>query len=88
MLIASIVNLIFETYGWLIIVRVFLTWIPSINWYNQPWASLALISDLLLNPFKRVIPPIGGLDISPIVALIFLRFVQITVVKILVYFGL
>ena len=36
MSIAALVNDIFNVYFWLIIVRIFLTWIPSIDWYSQP----------------------------------------------------
>ena len=88
MLIASIVNLLFEIYGWFLIVRIFLTWIPSINWYKNPWSTMAAAADIFLDPFKRIIPPVGGLDFSPIVAMIFLRFAQISIVKVLVYFNL
>ena len=49
---------------------------------------MAATADIFLDPFKRIIPPVGGLDFSPIVALIFLRFAQISIVKVLVYFNL
>ena len=88
MLIASIVNLLFEIYGWFLIVRIFLTWIPSIDWYKEPFRSVAAAADIFLNPFRKIIPPVSGLDLSPIVALIFLRFAQISIVKVLVYFNL
>lgn len=87
MLIASIVNLLFEIYGWFLIVRIFLTWIPSIDWYKNPWKTIAAAADVFLNPF-RIIPPIYGLDFSPIVALLFLRFAQIAITRVLVYFNL
>jgi len=50
MSIAALVNDIFNVYFWLIIVRIFLTWIPSIDWYSQPFKSLAGISDIFLEP--------------------------------------
>lgn len=87
MLIASIVNLLFEIYGWFLIVRIFLTWIPSIDWYKNPWKTIAAAADVFLNPFQ-IIPPIYGLDFSPIVALLFLRFAQIAITRVLVYFNL
>ena len=49
---------------------------------------MAAAADIFLDPFKHIIPPVGGLDFSPIVALIFLRFAQISIVKVLVYFNL
>lgn len=86
--IAAIVNDIFNVYFWLIIVRIFLTWIPSIDWYSQPWKSLALMADVVLDPFRKIIPPLGGLDFSPIIALIVLQFIQFAVVRMLVILGM
>lgn len=88
MSIAAIVNDIFNIYFWIIIVRIFLTWIPSIDWYNQPFKSLALASDIVLNPFRRIIPAMGGIDFSPIIALLFLQFLQFAVVRMLAILGL
>ena len=88
MSITALVNDIFNIYFWLIIVRIFLTWIPSIDWYVQPFRSLALISDVILEPFRRIIPPMGGLDFSPIIALLFLQLLQFAFVRMLVILGL
>lgn len=88
MSIAYFVNSLLNLYFWLIIIRIFLTWIPSINWYSQPYKTLALISDIVLEPFRKIIPPMGGLDFSPIIALLFLQFVQFAIVRLLVILGL
>lgn len=85
--IANVINDLFNIYFWLIIVRIFLTWIPSIDWDSQPFKLLSAMSDFVLDPFKRIIPPLGGLDFSPIVALFFLQFVQFAVVRMLIIFG-
>ena len=70
------INNIFNLYFYIIIVRIFLTWIPSIEWHRQPWQTLAEITDIYLNLFRKFIPPVGGLDLSPIVALIALQILQ------------
>lgn len=70
------INNIFNIYFFLIILRIFLSWIPSIQWEKQPWLTLQEITDIYLNLFRRWIPPIGGLDFSPIVALIVLQILQ------------
>ncbi|MBS4759155.1 MAG: YggT family protein [Clostridium sp.] len=88
MSIAEIVNNLFNLYFWVIVVRIFLTWIPSINWYSQPFRFLAVVSDIVLEPFRRIIPALGGLDFSPIIALLFLQFVQFAVVRMLLILGL
>ena len=89
MLIASIVNLLFEIYGWFLIVRIFLTWIPNIDWYQQPYKWISSVTDPFLNIFRGIIPPIGGmLDISPILAFILLQIIQGFVVGFLSGLGL
>ena len=88
MSIAYIVNSLFNFYFWFILVRIFLTWIPSINWYSQPFRTIATFADIVLNPFRRIIPRMGGLDFSPIVALLFLQFLQFCVVRMLLILGL
>jgi YggT family protein len=59
----------------LIFVRILLTWFPTVEWMNQLTSVLSPITDPYLNVFRSFIPPIGGLDLSPIVAIIVLRFV-------------
>ncbi|MBN3943822.1 MULTISPECIES: YggT family protein [unclassified Nostoc] len=62
-------------YSYLLIIRVLLTWFPTINWYNQPFAALAQITDPYLNLFRSIIPPLGGMDFSPILAFLALNVV-------------
>lgn len=61
-------------YSSLLIIRVLLTWFPQINWYNQPFAALSQITDPYLNLFRSIIPPLGGMDFSPMVAILLLQF--------------
>ena len=63
-------------YSYLLIIRVLLTWFPQINWYNQPFAALAQITDPYLNLFRSIIPPLGGMDFSPILAFLALNVVS------------
>ena len=63
-------------YSYLLIIRVLLTWFPQINWYNQPFAALAQITDPYLNLFRSIIPPLGGMDFSPILAFFALNVVS------------
>lgn len=59
----------------LIIVRILLTWFPTISWMNQVEAFLSPITDPYLNLFRSFIPPIGGLDLSPVLAILVLQVV-------------
>lgn len=84
MFVAKVINNIFYFYFLLIILRIFLTWIPSIDWGKQPIRSIREVTDMYLDIFRRFIPPVGGLDFSPIIALIVLQVLQVLVVNIVV----
>lgn len=60
-------------YSTLLIIRILLTWFPTIDWYSQPFAALSQITDPYLNIFRSFIPPLGGIDISPILAILLLQ---------------
>lgn len=68
-------------YSILIVLRIFMSWLPSINWEKQPVKFVRIITDAYLDVFRRFIPPLGGLDFSPIVALLFLNLLQMFFAK-------
>lgn len=82
------VSLLFYFYYLLIIIRIFLSWIPSIDWMSQPFSGIRSLTDPFLNIFRGIIPPIGMLDISPIVAIILLQILQGLIVGFLNSLGL
>lgn len=86
--IARAVANIFDLITVLLIISVFLTWIPNINWYNEPFKTLRAFSEFFFKPFRRIIPPIGMIDISPIVAFILIGIIRNIVVSALLSFGL
>ncbi|HRW08813.1 MAG: YggT family protein [Caldilineaceae bacterium] len=70
-LLAVLLNL----YSFLILVRVLMTWIPNLDPYNPIVQLLIQATDPVMEPARRLIPPIGMIDISPIVVLIALRLI-------------
>ena len=66
----------FEIYMYMILVRCLLTWFPGINWENPILKALRSSVDLYLDLFRKFIPPIGFIDISPIVAMLVLGFLS------------
>jgi YggT family protein len=60
----------------LIIVRILLTWFPTIGWMQQIASFLSVVTDPYLNLFRNLIPPVGGFDLSTILAVIVLQLVQ------------
>ncbi len=74
------INNLFYFYYLLLIIRIFLTWIPNIDWDSQPFRFMCSLTDPFLNIFRGIIPPIGGaLDISPILAFFGLQLLQIVI---------
>jgi YggT family protein len=55
-----------------ILIRIILSWVAPNN-YNPIVALLNSMAEPILRPFRRLIPAIGGLDISPIFAIVLLR---------------
>ena len=86
MQLAMLVNYLFEIVFWLIIVTIFLSWIPNIDWSHPFLQFLRKFTDAILSPFRNIIPPINGLDLSPIIALIALQIIQVALVRLLVVF--
>ena len=79
---ADIATLIINIFFIAILINVILSWVrPSA--YNPVFEIVNLISEPILRPFRRVIPPIAGLDLSPFIAMIALKLVDIVVIGIL-----
>lgn len=54
-----------------IFIRIILSWISQ-GGYNPATAIITTLTEPVLRPFRRIIPPMGGFDISPIFAIILL----------------
>ncbi|MGD9020562.1 MAG: YggT family protein [Lysobacterales bacterium] len=64
------------TYFVLIIARVIISWVAAHS--HHPIIPLIYqLTEPVLRPINRVIPPIGGIDLSPLFALIALRFLML-----------
>lgn len=62
----------------LLIVRILLSWFQTAEWAAQIMAFLSPVTDPYLNIFRSFIPPIGGIDISAILAIFALQILQST----------
>lgn len=51
----------------LFIFRIILTWYPQVNLNQFPFNVVAWPTEPFLGPTRKVVPPIGGVDITPIV---------------------
>ena len=79
MSIANLLDVLITIYIWIVIIRVILSWF-NIN-PNSPYVQfLVKITEPVLYKIRRYLPDFGGLDLSPLVLILGLYFVQSFVV--------
>ncbi|QPN56169.1 YggT family protein [Synechococcus sp. CBW1107] len=79
MILSQILAVLAQTlsiYSLVLLVRVLLSWFPNLDWSNPVLSTVSSITDPYLNAFRGLIPPLGGLDLSAIIAFISLSLVQ------------
>ena len=79
--ITTVINLlvlVLNLFVFAIVIRVVLSWVAP-GGYNPAIAIIHTLTDRVLLPFRRVIPPLGGLDLSPLIAIILLSALKIVV---------
>ena len=69
--IVKLVVLSINLFVYAIFIRIILSWISQ-GGYNPATAIITTLTEPILRPFRRLIPPMGGFDISPIFAIILL----------------
>jgi YggT family protein len=65
-----------EIYTLILLVRVLLSWFPNLDWGNPVLSTVSAVTDPYLNAFRGLIPPLGGLDLSAILAFLALQLIQ------------
>ncbi len=61
----------FQVLIWLIVARALLSWFPDTR-SNQAVQILHQITDVILQPISRVVPRMGMIDLSPMIAILVL----------------
>lgn len=80
----TIIIYAFQIYWFMLIIYILMSWVPSAR-DSSIGQILERVCEPYLGFFRRFIPPIGMIDISPIVALITLNFIQMGLLKVLSY---
>lgn len=80
-LLARTINLIFQVFIVLILVDVIGSWLVYArvrlpDWLVRVLQAVNSITGVVLNPIRRLIPGVGGLDLSPIIALVVLELLR------------
>lgn len=68
---------------WIFLIMIIMSWLISFNvintrnqFVNSVWRVLNQITEPILRPIRRVIPPVGGLDLSPLIVFVIIFFLQ------------
>ena len=76
-------NFILGIVWWIFLIMIIMSWLISFNVINTRnqvvaaiWRVVNQLTDPILRPIRRVIPPVGGLDLSPLVVFIIIIFLQ------------
>lgn len=78
-LIDTVINL----YIWVLIISAVMSWLIAFNVVNTSNRAIYMIADFLyrvtepaLRPIRRIIPSLGGVDISPVILILLLAFLR------------
>ncbi|MFB5660640.1 YggT family protein [Alteribacillus sp. HJP-4] len=74
-MIGNVLLTIMQIYSYAILIYILLSWFPNAR-ESSFGQMLARIVEPYLEPFRKIIPPLGMIDISPIVAIITLHFAR------------
>jgi YggT family protein len=84
--IAALIIAVLDIYKWIVIAAVIVSWLTAfnvINQYNNVVRTLLRVlyalTEPVFRPIRKIIPPIGGLDLSPIIVFLIIWFLQYTI---------
>lgn len=87
--ILEIILMLLDVYWWVVLATIILSWLFAFNVINgrnqfvdAVWRVLSSLTEPVLRPIRRVLPSIGGLDLSPIVLFVLIYFVQ----RVIIYY--
>jgi YggT family protein len=79
----ALIRLLFQAFYVLLIIRVVLSWVPGVARDHPAVDFVFRVTSPILTPIRRIMPPMGGLDLSPLVAILLLTVVQTLVLNLL-----
>ena len=79
----EVIVIALNIFVWLLIVQAVLSWLIAFNVVNTRNQFVALLWDFLyritepaLRPIRRITPNLGGIDISPVIVILIIIFIQ------------
>ena len=77
------VSLILTIVWWIFLIMIIMSWLINFNVINTRnqfvdavWRIVNQVTEPILRPIRRIVPPIGGLDLSPIIVFVIILFLQ------------
>ena len=77
------ISMILNLVWWVFLIMIIMSWLISFNVINtrnqfvaSVWRILNQVTEPILRPIRRVVPAVGGLDLSPIIVFVILYFLQ------------
>ena len=58
------------------LIRLILTWYPKVNLNKGLWLLISVPSSSILNLTRKLIPPIGGVDVGPVIWIGIISFIR------------
>lgn len=83
---ADLTSLCFNIFLISIIIQVILSWV-SPGHYNPVIGLVNTLAAPVLRPVQRIMPPIGGLDLSPLIAMLVITVAKMLIIPPIVYLG-
>lgn len=84
----DVVMLALDIYKWLLIISAVLSWLIAFNVLNTRnqfvatvWDMLYRITEPALRPIRNMLPNMGGIDISPIILLLLIFFIESVITR-------
>ncbi|HYS45600.1 MAG TPA: YggT family protein [Rhizomicrobium sp.] len=84
--IAALLIAVLEFYKWIVIAAVIVSWLTAFNVINQHnnfvrtlLRMLYALTEPVFRPIRKLLPPMGGLDLSPIIVFFIIWFLQYTI---------
>jgi YggT family protein len=85
--IAKVLGIVLNIYMWIIIIRALLSWVNP-DPYNPIVQFLTRITEPVLRPLRKLVPAWKlGIDLSPLIAILIIYFLEIAVVDTLTRIG-
>jgi YggT family protein len=90
--IIQLIVYVIDLYWWVVIAQVIMSWLMAfgvINTYNRFVAQISetlfRLTEPALRPIRKLLPDLGGVDISPVILLLLLWLVRTEIIEYLLY---